>query len=1005
MKKILNFLVLLFSANCMQISAQSTLYTPAAVNLTNNNFNSNSLSNWTRQGHGSNPTNYRWSASNNAILFTPDGSGTSYIEQSLPSNIAFADGYYILEFDVMFFRSGNSSTLNLVLSINGSSTTNLIEISHKPGQGGGGGDFNKNITPFNGVLVSSPVDVWANLESPTEADFNAQSTKFRLKIPQTIATSGALRFTASSSNNNSRIWIDNINIVTPQSVPLATSCPTCMHELVPGSNGTPATTDVRPLIECKTNDENPYTYTYYLPAVAELPTDLPNYSIGTRNTAVNAMIQITSEASDAVVKIIRPNGTLEATLPISAGQNITYSTPYDSMFVAYTGTPANGYNAHTNPNYNVNYNNRGYVIESNQPVTVRWIADQQNNRLAVVLRNTDVLGKVFRAASVKNTPMGVGYEGKHYITVMATEDNTKVQVAKTPTARVFSEFVEFTLNKYEQRTFISDTSVSGRLILADKPITVVSGQQHKRIIIGNNSSSSNVDYYPSHAQEGTIIQLKPVYALSNENLSIVAGSTTATVARGGYQVVAAYDNTDVHYGDVLVAKLNAGESYQAFYSYGNSSVGAATIVETSKPAYVYDIGSNLQGEFEMYTAPAIDRPLGKASLVKIFSNQGNFGWVIVDVADINKVTRNGTLLSTIATRTTTLVDRVIYYFSNNFAPLTTNDFVCQNCDYMYVGQMADGGNLGSQVGYVSSFDGAPLQFYNTELLPALILTNGYVIDTLNYFVNNSGLLTHKLTIASTGGTQVIIDSIKLSRTGGRNPGSVRLISNPQIEFTLNLPPANTVSRGTEDVVNATVYVNDGVQNAAICLSYVIMNFNPLPVSLMSFDAIKEGHTALVKWETGNERDNKGFMLQRSSNGKDWYDLTWVNSKAHDGNSDLINKYSYVDFKPLSGINYYRLIQHDYSGSVSYSEVKSVEFDGVLNTITIYPNPTNGSISVDGVMKGSALYVFNASGQIVGEYNVGEHKTIIELSSLSPGVYMLQATDLLGNINFEKVIRK
>ncbi|MCB0556998.1 MAG: hypothetical protein KDD02_25850, partial [Phaeodactylibacter sp.] len=54
------------------------------------------------------------------------------------------------------------------------------------------------------------------------------------------------------------------------------------------------------------------------------------------------------------------------------------------------------------------------------------------------------------------------------------------------------------------------------------------------------------------------------------------------------------------------------------------------------------------------------------------------------------------------------------------------------------------------------------------------------------------------------------------------------------------------------------------------------------------------------------------------------------------------EYSFIDEKPLRGLNYYRLRQVDFDGAVEYHKVISVEYKGKSSAIGVsaFPNPAN-----------------------------------------------------------------
>jgi len=71
---------------------------------------------------------------------------------------------------------------------------------------------------------------------------------------------------------------------------------------------------------------------------------------------------------------------------------------------------------------------------------------------------------------------------------------------------------------------------------------------------------------------------------------------------------------------------------------------------------------------------------------------------------------------------------------------------------------------------------------------------------------------------------------------------------------------------------------------------------------------------------------------------------------------------------------------------------------------VYPNPTNGLFELSfnaAVAQNYKVTVLNTLGEIVYEYQLadfaGEHKRMIDLSTLSKGVYVINVTGLTKNV--------
>jgi hypothetical protein len=98
---------------------------------------------------------------------------------------------------------------------------------------------------------------------------------------------------------------------------------------------------------------------------------------------------------------------------------------------------------------------------------------------------------------------------------------------------------------------------------------------------------------------------------------------------------------------------------------------------------------------------------------------------------------------------------------------------------------------------------------------------------------------------------------------------------------------------------------------------------PLPIELNGFSYEILGKDVLLKWSTASEFNNDYFEVQRFNED---IKLTTIGHVSGIGNSTSLIEYSFIDDRPLSGVNYYRLKQVDIDDNFDYSETISVKCD-------------------------------------------------------------------------------
>ena len=164
----------------------------------------------------------------------------------------------------------------------------------------------------------------------------------------------------------------------------------------------------------------------------------------------------------------------------------------------------------------------------------------------------------------------------------------------------------------------------------------------------------------------------------------------------------------------------------------------------------------------------------------------------------------------------------------------------------------------------------------------------------------------------------------------------------------------------------------------------------LPVKLTYFTAESIDNKVELGWETAWEKSSREFVIQRSSDLKEFGDIGRVTAA---GEAEGRRQYSFIDSAPLPGANYYRLRMVDRDGTYEYSKVKDVVVRSDQPILLVTPNPTTGDlirirvVSVDV----SALKMTNIMGQNIN-FRINQtsdgYTELIPSSTLSPGMYFL-----------------
>ena len=155
----------------------------------------------------------------------------------------------------------------------------------------------------------------------------------------------------------------------------------------------------------------------------------------------------------------------------------------------------------------------------------------------------------------------------------------------------------------------------------------------------------------------------------------------------------------------------------------------------------------------------------------------------------------------------------------------------------------------------------------------------------------------------------------------------------------------------------------------------------------------------LDWITASEVDNDIFTIERSSDAEHFDEIFTI--KGH-GTTTEEHTYEFADNSPLIGRSYYRLKQKDFDGTVSYSDLVTIEYEGPkFASLSTFPNPSNGmmlTLQLKGVKEvmDVPVVIVSMQGQRVYEgimHVDGTGKSTVEIDfnpPLTAGLYIVKA---------------
>ncbi len=200
------------------------------------------------------------------------------------------------------------------------------------------------------------------------------------------------------------------------------------------------------------------------------------------------------------------------------------------------------------------------------------------------------------------------------------------------------------------------------------------------------------------------------------------------------------------------------------------------------------------------------------------------------------------------------------------------------------------------------------------------------------------------------------------------------------------------NNSTTPTINAITLGSYGLAATGVT-SVTCASCASLPVEMRSFKGEVRDKKAVLLWETALEKNNRGFEIEKSTDGTNFFKIGWVDGQ---GDSDRPMAYTFED-KSLQAnqVCYYRLRQVDHDGGSEFTKIISLVLDnGGLNLHDFAPNPVAEGftyLKFDAMNEGDVtVTIFDTAGKIVKEvtsaYIAGSNGIRLDLADLNGGMY-------------------
>ena len=186
--------------------------------------------------------------------------------------------------------------------------------------------------------------------------------------------------------------------------------------------------------------------------------------------------------------------------------------------------------------------------------------------------------------------------------------------------------------------------------------------------------------------------------------------------------------------------------------------------------------------------------------------------------------------------------------------------------------------------------------------------------------------------------------------------------------------------------------------------------NNLPIDLVSFAGECVDNQTNLEFVVASQVNNEYFTIERSKNILEWEEIGYI-SGGGTNNEEIT--YTWTDYSPKSGYNYYKLSQTDIDGTTKSFDPIVINCDSKVEDYHIYPNPSANRISVEFELEfyqgdNIELVLRDLKGSIVKLERINLYRGYnyfeVGLNDIPKGIYLLEYKGTKNHIPVRRVVK-
>lgn len=301
---------------------------------------------------------------------------------------------------------------------------------------------------------------------------------------------------------------------------------------------------------------------------------------------------------------------------------------------------------------------------------------------------------------------------------------------------------------------------------------------------------------------------------------------------------------------------------------------------------------------------------------------------------------------------------------------------------------------------IQNFNATPIDIDGNTTLHEFVRINAGAGSTASYMATTTSLALSKLLTGFFYGLEIA--GVERSGIDTSSFANMFTVTNTNID-------SFKVAMGMITTNNS----NTSRQFSLYMKGFAIPNKITLPVELVNFSATLKDKTADLKWITASEKNVSHFVVEKSTDGKNFSDIGTVFAF---GNTTQTQNYSFTDNAidlSAATVIYYRLRSVDIDARVQYSPVRLIRIAKQTEqtvSIVTYPNPVSNEVRVtvpaNWQGKKVSYQILDNHGRIIikTEPSNSSQTETINVANLAPGIYMASVT-CNGETATQKIIKR